>query len=67
MAFAVRQVQECLAGFDFPGTSDQLADHARDRGAETKLVDTLRSMKKDSFEDLDAVMSSLTAQNVLGG
>jgi hypothetical protein len=67
MGFHVAQVQECLAGFDYPGTAAQLADHARDNGAEPKLVDTLRALKKDSFEGPDAVMSSLSAQNALGG
>lgn len=67
MGFDVAQVQSCLAGFDYPGTAEQLADHARHNGAEPKLVDTLRALKKDSFDGPDAVMSSLTAQNALGG
>jgi trehalose-6-phosphatase len=67
MGFHVAQVRECLAGFDYPGTSAQLADHARDNGAEPKLVDTLRALKKDSVDGPEAVMSSLSAQNALGG
>lgn len=67
MAFHVTQVQQCLAGFDYPGTAAQLADHARDHGAEPRLVDTLRALKRNSFDGPDAVMSSLSAQNVLGG
>lgn len=66
MAFHVTEVQQCLAGFDYPGTPDQLADHARSNGAEPRLVDTLRALKLDSFDGPDAVMSSLAAQNVLG-
>lgn len=67
MAFHVTEVQQCLAGFDYPGTPAQLADHAADNGADSKLVDTLRALKKDSFDGPDAVMSSLSAQNALGG
>lgn len=67
MGFHVTQVRECLAGFDYPGTPAQLAEHARDNGAEPKLVDTLRALKKDNFDGPDAVMSSLSAQNALGG
>ena len=67
MAFHVTEVQQCLAGFDYPGTPEQLAEHARSHGAESRLVDTLRALKRDSFDGRDAVMSSLAAQNVLGG
>lgn len=67
MGFPVAQVQKCLSGFDYPGTAAEIADHARNNGADPKLVDTLRALKKDSFEGPDAVMSSLSAQNALGG
>lgn len=67
MAFHVAEVQKCLAGFDYPGTAVQLAAYAADNGADSKLVDTLQALKKDSFDGPDAVMSSLSAQNALGG
>ena len=67
MGFHVAQVQQCLSGFDYPGTPAQLAEYARSRGAEPQLVDTLGALKRDSFEGTDAVMSSLGAQNALGG
>lgn len=67
MGFSAIQVQRCLAGFDYPGTPERLAEHARDNGADPKLVETLRALKKDSFDGPEAVMSSLSAQNALGG
>ncbi|WP_234808521.1 DUF2795 domain-containing protein [Mycolicibacter terrae] len=61
------EVQKCLAGFDYPGTAAELADHAQSNGADPKLVDTLRALKRANFDGPDAVMSSLSAQNALGG
>jgi hypothetical protein len=67
MAFHVTHVQMCLKGFDYPGTAAELAEHAQSNGADPRLVDTLRALKRESFDGLDEVMSSLSAQNVLGG
>ncbi len=67
MGFQVTQVQKCLSGFDYPGTPEELAEHARRNGAEPQLVDTLRALKRDSFDGPEAVMGSLGAQNALGG
>jgi hypothetical protein len=67
MAFQVTEVQKCLAGFDYPGSADQLAQHAERNGADNELVDTLRGLDKDSFDGPSAVMQALGAEDALGG
>ncbi|HET9876706.1 MAG TPA: DUF2795 domain-containing protein [Mycobacterium sp.] len=63
MGFQVTEVQRHLAGFGYPGTPHDLADHARDKGADETLVDTLRSLRKGSFDGLDAVIEELGSYN----
>ena len=65
MAFQVTEVQKALKGFDYPGSAQDLADHARRNGAPRELVDTLRGLRKDKFDGPNAVMSELKGQ--LGG
>jgi hypothetical protein len=65
MAFQVTEVQKALKGFDYPGSAQDLADHAQRNGADRDLVDALRGMKKDNFDGPNAVMSELKGQ--LGG
>jgi Protein of unknown function (DUF2795) len=65
MAFQVTEVQNALKGFDYPGSAQDLADHAQRNGADRDLVDALRGMKKDNFDGPNAVMSELKGQ--LGG
>jgi hypothetical protein len=53
MGFHVTEVQKSLKGFDYPGSPDQLAEHAEDNGANTDLVETLRGLdhpKPDSLQ-----------------
>src|SRR5947209_8512306 len=50
MAFQVTDVQKCLSGFDYPGSPEDLARHAERQGADSQLVETLRGLKKDSFD-----------------
>ncbi len=59
MGYDVTQVQKSLGGFDYPGTADQLADHASKNGADDQLVETLRGMDKEQFDGPNAVMKKL--------
>lgn len=67
MGYQVTEVQKCLAGFDYPGSADDLADHASRNGADDDLVQTLRNLKKDSFDGPNAVMKALGDEDALGG
>ena len=67
MGYDVTQVQKSLGGFDYPGTADQLADHASKNGADDQLVEALRGMDKEQFDGPNAVMKKLGEANVLGG
>lgn len=65
--FQVTEVQKALKGFDYPGSSADLADHATSNGAETELVDALRGLSKDSFDGPNTVMHELSGADALGG
>jgi hypothetical protein len=59
MAFQITEVQKALKGVDYPASRDELADHAERNGADRELVDSLRSMGKDTFDGPNAVMKEL--------
>jgi hypothetical protein len=67
MGFQVTDVQKALKGFDYPGTPEDLARHAKKSGASIYLVEALRNLPKDSFDGPNAVMHSLSEVNALGG
>jgi hypothetical protein len=67
MGLQVTEVQKSLEGFDYPGSPDQLAQHAKDNGASDGIVEALRGLQKDSFDGPNAVMHSLSEDGVLGG
>jgi len=67
MGYDVTQVQKTLAGFDYPGGPDELAQHASSNGADQQLVDTLKGLDKEQFDGPNAVMSKLSEAGVLGG
>ena len=67
MGYDVTQVQKSLGGFQYPGSPEQLADHAKEKGADDQLVDTLRGLDKDQFDGPNAVMEKLSQAGVLGG
>ena len=67
MGFQVTEVQKALKGFDYPGSPDQLAEHAEHNGAGRDLVEALRDMDKESFDGPNAVMQALSKEGVLGG
>lgn len=67
MGFQVTEVQKSLKGFNYPGTPDQLARHAESHGAGSALVEALRKLRKEEFDGPNAVMHSLSEDDVLGG
>jgi hypothetical protein len=67
MAFQVTEVQKYLSGFDYPGSPEDLAKHAERQGADRELVETLRGLKRDSFDGPSAVMKELGREDALGG
>lgn len=67
MGYDVTQVQKSLGGFDYPGGPDELAEHARSKGADDQLVETLRGLDKEQFDGPNAVMEKLGEAGVLGG
>lgn len=67
MGYQVTEVQKCLAGFDYPGSADDLAEHAQNNGADSGLVDVLRGLDRESFDGPDAVMAELGSKNALSG
>ncbi|MHC1558501.1 DUF2795 domain-containing protein [Actinomycetospora sp. C-140] len=67
MGYDVTQVQKSLAGFQYPGGPQELADHAGSQGADQQLVDTLKGLDKQQFDGPNAVMEQLSKSGVLGG
>ena len=67
MGYDVTEVQKSLGGFDYPGSAADLAEHARSKGADQQLVDTLKGMDKEQFDGPNAVMKKLSEAGVLGG
>lgn len=67
MGFQVTEVQKALKGFDYPGSAQDLADHAAGNGGDSELVETLKNLDKDSFDGPNAVMKALGNEDVLGG
>jgi hypothetical protein len=67
--FQVTEVQKSLKGFDYPGSSEDLARHAESNGADSELVASLRGLNKpDGFDGPNAVMHALSQQqDNLGG
>jgi hypothetical protein len=67
MGFQVTEVQKSLKGFDYPGTGEQLAEHAKKNGADDELVQVLAGLGQDSFDGPNAVMKALSSEDALGG
>jgi hypothetical protein len=63
----VTDVQHCLKGFDYPGSANDLAEHAQRNGAGNDLVEALRGLSKDNFDGPSAVMAALGDKDALGG
>ena len=43
------QLQKFLGGVDYPAKKDELIKHARDHGADKKVLDTLKSLPMNNF------------------
>lgn len=67
MGFQVTEVQKSLKGFSYPGSADQLAEHAKSNGADDDLVSALKGLSKDDFDGPSAVMQALGNDDALGG
>lgn len=67
MGLQVTEVQKALKGFDYPGTAEDLAEHASSNGGDGDLVHALKGLKKDSFDGPNAVMKALGDADALGG
>ncbi|MEJ2867079.1 DUF2795 domain-containing protein [Actinomycetospora sp. OC33-EN08] len=67
MGYDVTQVQKSLGGFSYPGSPEQLADHAKEKGADDQLVETIRGLDKEQFDGPNAVMEQLSKAGALGG
>ena len=46
MGFQVTEVQKSLKGFDYPGSPEDLANHAEKHGADDELVEALRNLPR---------------------
>ncbi|OMC31192.1 hypothetical protein A5740_15240 [Mycobacterium sp. GA-1841] len=66
MGLQVTEVQKCLAGFDYPGSAQNLADHAKQNGAGDDVVQALGGLSGE-FDGPDAVMKALGSTDSLGG
>lgn len=67
MGYDVTQVQKSLAGFQYPGGPEDLAQHASSQGADQQLVDTIKGLDKEQFDGPNAVMKKLSEAGALGG
>jgi Protein of unknown function (DUF2795) len=65
VAFQVTEVQKALKGTDYPASPQDLASKAERNNAPQDLVETLRGLRKQSFDGPNAVMHELKGQ--LGG
>jgi hypothetical protein len=57
MGFTPTEVQKVLRGVDYPADGDELAEHARDNGADEELVEALRDV--DEADGPTGVMTQL--------
>jgi hypothetical protein len=44
------QVQKFLSGMNYPANKDEIVKHARSRGADDNIMDTLERLPDDDFE-----------------
>jgi hypothetical protein len=57
MGFTPTEAQKVLKGVDYPADGDELAEHARENGADDELVDALRGV--DEADGPTGVMTQL--------
>ncbi len=44
------QVQKFLGGMDYPATKDEIVKHAKSKGADENIMDTLEQLPEDDYE-----------------
>jgi hypothetical protein len=44
------QVQKFLSGMDYPATKEEIVDHAKSKGADENIMQTLEQLPDESFE-----------------
>jgi len=44
------QVQKYLGGMDYPASKDEIVDHAKSKGADEKVMETLEQLPDDNFQ-----------------
>jgi hypothetical protein len=53
------QVQKYLSGMHYPANKDEIVDHAKSKGADKNIVDTLKQLPDDKFETPADVSKSI--------
>jgi len=54
------EVQKYLSGIDYPATREELAQHARDQGADDQIVEHLQQLPQDRFDGPNAVSQAIS-------
>jgi hypothetical protein len=44
------QVQKFLGGMNYPAKKDEIVDHAKSKGADENIMDTLKQLPDEDFE-----------------
>ncbi|SFN79798.1 Protein of unknown function [Nitrosospira briensis] len=44
------QVQKFLSGMDYPASKEEIVDHAKSKGADKNIMQTLEQLPDESFE-----------------
>ena len=44
------QVQKFLGGMNYPANKDEIVKHAKSKGADDKIMETLEQLPEESFE-----------------
>jgi hypothetical protein len=53
------QVQKYLSGMHYPANKDEIVDHAKSKGADKNIVDTLTQLPDDKFQTPADVSKSI--------
>ena len=44
------QVQKFLSGMDYPASKDEIVEHAKSKGADENIMDTLEQLPEEDYE-----------------
>lgn len=56
------QAQKFLKGVDYPASKDELIRHAREQGADQRVIDALQQAKMDRFNSPNDVSEAIGKQ-----